>query len=205
MTDDAPKQHAATRDIPDGFIEEVCAWIAMGKSLKSYLDMFGDAYEPRVTMFIVYAWLRRDDNFAECYARAREDRADSHADEMTDIADNATNDVYIKIGKDGRPFAAIDGDAINRARLRIDTRKWIAAKLRPNYYGDKIDVTTGGQQIGKMSGPGGERIAIMQELIDRAAARIGIVPKVTMKPAKLVDVGPVKRKELPAPKVDPFS
>ena len=177
----------------------------MGKSLKSYIETFGDAYEPPVSAFIVYAWLRRDDNFAECYARAKEDRADTHADELIDIADNSTNDVYVAFTQDGKPYAKVDGVVVNRARLMIDTRKWIAAKLRPNYYGDKLDVTTGGAQLGKASGPGGERIALMQELLDRAAARIGVVPKATMKPAKIIDVGPVKRKALPAKEIDPFS
>jgi hypothetical protein len=34
--------------------------------------------------------------------------------------------------------------------MRVDARKWIAAKLKPRKYGDKIDHTTGGEKL-----PGG--------------------------------------------------
>ena len=30
--------------------------------------------------------------------------------------------------------------AINRARLKVDTRKWLASKLVPKVYGNKIDI-----------------------------------------------------------------
>ena len=189
---------APSREIPDGFPEEVCAWISCGKSLKSYLKTFGDAYDPPITAFIVYAWLRRDDSFAELYARAKEDRADAHADEIIDIADNSTDDVYVAYDKNGRPYAKIDGKCVNRSRLMIDSRKWVAAKLRPNYYGDKLDLTSGGAVIGKNKGPGRERVAIIQEILDRAAARIGVVPKASMKRVDVIE-------HQPADKVDPFS
>jgi hypothetical protein len=32
----------------------------------------------------------------------------------------------------------VDHDNINRARLKVDTRKWMAAKLSPKKYGDKL-------------------------------------------------------------------
>jgi hypothetical protein len=35
-----------------------------------------------------------------------------------------------------------NGEAIRRSQLRIDTRKWIASKLKPKKYGDKLDTTT---------------------------------------------------------------
>ena len=34
-----------------------------------------------------------------------------------------------------------NGDAVQRSRLRIDTRKWYASKLAPKKYGDKLDLT----------------------------------------------------------------
>jgi hypothetical protein len=36
---------------------------------------------------------------------------------------------------------------VNRQRLRIDARKWTAAKLRPKQWGDKIDVSVTHTQI----------------------------------------------------------
>ena len=35
----------------------------------------------------------------------------------------------------------IKPEHINRAKLRIDTRKWMAGKLRPKKYGDKLETT----------------------------------------------------------------
>ena len=32
----------------------------------------------------------------------------------------------------------IDNDAINRAKLRVDARKWVAARLAPKKYGDRL-------------------------------------------------------------------
>jgi hypothetical protein len=36
--------------------------------------------------------------------------------------------------------AEAEAGSINRARLRVDTRKWVAAKLRPRRYGDRTAV-----------------------------------------------------------------
>lgn len=73
------------------------------------------------------AHLRR---FREQYARAREMQADTLFDEMLDIADDGVNDY---MGED----ETYNGDAVQRSKLRIDTRKWMAGKLRPKVYGDK--------------------------------------------------------------------
>lgn len=84
----------------------------------------------------VYQWLAENEEFQKHYARAREMQADAIFDECLDIADDASND--FKVNDDGA--VAIDHDAVNRARLKIDTRKWMAGKLRPKKYGDKIEV-----------------------------------------------------------------
>ena len=35
----------------------------------------------------------------------------------------------------------------NDKRIRIDTRKWLLSKLLPKTYGDKLDVTSGGEAL----------------------------------------------------------
>jgi hypothetical protein len=55
------------------------------------------------------------------------------ADEICDIADDASND-YMESGDDGVKY---NGDAVARSKLRVDARKWVAAKLKPKVYGDK--------------------------------------------------------------------
>lgn len=85
----------------------------------------------------IYRWLRENDEFANLYARAKEDQADFLADESIEIADDDSLDVGFT--DEGKPF--VKGENIQRARLRVETRKWLTAKLRPKKYGDKIEQT----------------------------------------------------------------
>lgn len=77
----------------------------------------------------VYQWLMKHKEFAESYARARENQADTLADEINYIADNEPDP--------------------DRARVRIDARKWTASKLKPKKYGNVIDITTNGKDLPK--------------------------------------------------------
>lgn len=97
--------------------DELCTWIATGNSLRSFCKING------MEANTVYRWMRERPDFQQRYARAHEDRADSLADEMCDIAD--------EVAANGGSI-----EAVQAARLRIDTRKWIAAKLRPGRWGE---------------------------------------------------------------------
>ncbi len=99
----------------------------------------------------VFKWLREHKEFSESYARAREAQADFLAEEMLEIADHNDADTVVVYGADGKPKEVEDKEWTNRSRLRVDTRKWIASKLRPKKYGDKIDVTTDDQPINKVT------------------------------------------------------
>ena len=73
----------------------------------------------------VYNWLAESDHpFLQRYTRAREIQAERLADEIVSIADDEAKDV--------------PGDAVRRSHLRVESRKWVAAKLLPKKYGDKI-------------------------------------------------------------------
>ena len=85
----------------------------------------------------VHLWLLKHAAFLEQYTRAREVQADTHVDEMIDIADNANND-WMKRNGGGDAGWRENGDSANRARLRVDTRKWIAARMAPKKYGERI-------------------------------------------------------------------
>lgn len=69
----------------------------------------------------VCRWLAKDAEFSEQYARAREAQADALFDDCLDIADKGTK-------------ALADH---NDRRLQIDTRKWMAGKLKGK-YSDKV-------------------------------------------------------------------
>jgi len=82
-------------------------------------------------------WLALPAN-AATYALAREARADRLAEEILAIADDGSNDTFVDSGGEKRT----DHDAIARSKLRVDARKWLASKMFPSKYGDKLDVKT---------------------------------------------------------------
>jgi len=91
----------------------------------------------------VLRWLRDDkDGFCTQYARAKEEQADFMIEEMIDIADDGSNDL-IETEKGQQE----NKEVVNRSKLRVETRKWIASKLKPKKYGDKVDITTGGEKL----------------------------------------------------------
>lgn len=101
-------------------VEVILEQMALGKSLRSICRAKG--------MPSIYSVLRRlgtDAEFAQQYARARECRADLFAEEITEIADNP-------------------GLAPDDKRVRMNSRKWAAGKMKPKAYGEKqvIETTT---------------------------------------------------------------
>ena len=83
-------------------------------------------------------WCAADERLAIAYAAARDVGADAIAAECLSIADDATGDVYIETDGAGVDRAKVDGDVIQRAKLRIETRLKLLAKWNPKQYGDKI-------------------------------------------------------------------
>ena len=114
--------------------------IAQGQSVRSIC-----AKKDMISMQTFFRWLRENDKFREQYARACEERSYMHAEDIIEIADNATNDYMEKLEGDGYIF---NSENVQRSRLRIDTRKWLMSKLNPKVYGDKLDMTTNGNDIG---------------------------------------------------------
>lgn len=111
--------------------------ISKGKSLKSILD----TNKQMPSRPIIYEWLNNanknfDKEFLNNYTRATQDRADVLVEEIISIADDQEGDVYI----DDEGRKQTNHNVINRARLRVDSRKWIAGKMKPKKYGDKLDL-----------------------------------------------------------------
>lgn len=92
---------------------------------------------------MVFRWLADDRyiTFRESYVRAREAQADALFDEMLNIADDGSNDWMEKRREDGSLETAVNHEHISRSKLRVDTRKWMAAKLAPKKYGEKLQHT----------------------------------------------------------------
>lgn len=97
----------------DDLAAKLCEHVADGLSLKEACELPG--MPSRAT---AYKWLAAHTSFADMYARAREERADLVADEIITIADTEPDP--------------------QKARNRIDARKWWAARVNPRQYGDKL-------------------------------------------------------------------
>jgi len=85
----------------------------------------------------IYAWKRTYEEFSANLERAREDSADAFAEQALEKADDDSGD-------DGN-------DSVQRSRLQVDMRKWLAAKFAPHRYGDfnKTEVNhTGKVELG---------------------------------------------------------
>jgi hypothetical protein len=124
--------------------DTICGLIAERKSLRQIASIEG---MPR--MSTIMEWMLKGERgdeqyraFAEQYARAKEMMAEFFEDDMLEIADNKTDDFKrdasgnIVFDEAGNPV--IDHAGVARAKLQIDTRKWIASKLKPKKYGDKV-------------------------------------------------------------------
>lgn len=112
----------------------LCAELAEGRSLRSVCEA-----DDMPSKSVVFKWLSKHEDFVDQYARAKEEAADSLVDEILDIADDARNDWMAIHGNGDAEAYKLNGEAIQRSRLRVDSRKWIASKLKPKKYGEKVD------------------------------------------------------------------
>lgn len=133
---------------PSSFTEEmadrICEMLAEGQSLRAIC-----AAEDMPSQSAVFRWLadERRATFRQQYARAREAQADALFDEMLDIADDGSNDWMERKRQDGSTDEVLNSEHVQRSKLRIDARKWMASKLNPKVYGDKLDVTSGNEPL----------------------------------------------------------
>lgn len=130
---------------PSGYTPElsdiICSRLANGESLRTICKD-----EDMPCKATVFNWMRTNKEFLDQYARAKEEAADALVEEMLDIADDGANDWMEKHDSDGACVGYhLNGEHVQRSKVRIDTRKWIAAKLKPKKYGDRVDhdVTVG--------------------------------------------------------------
>lgn len=84
-----------------------------------------------------YAKLAQDDDAAKRYARAKELGCASLSDEILDIADSPQRGIKTTTKADGS-METVEGDMVDRARLQVDSRKWLLSKLVPKKYGDAL-------------------------------------------------------------------
>lgn len=120
----------------------ICKLIASGQPLTRICTL-----ENMPCMSTVMNWLWQEspyrEDFLERYARAREQQAEILADQIISIADDDSEDIIYIEGNDASGMTAIpkaNREFIQRSNLRVEARKWVAAKLLPKKYGDKKEV-----------------------------------------------------------------
>lgn len=105
------------------YLPEIGAKVAEELSKGRYLKDIAD--EVGVNASTILMWAARDiQGFRDIYARAREAQMEAWSHELTELADSAT-----------------DKENVNSVRLRIDTRKWLMARIYAKRYGDKVGLT----------------------------------------------------------------
>lgn len=119
---------------------EIAARIAKGEPLR---QICRDEHMPHWT--VVYDWQTANKDFSLRIAHARELGEEAIAQECMEIADNATNDWMEKQGKDGTELYQLNGEHIQRSKLRIETRLKLLAKWNPRKWGEKVDLNHGVQ------------------------------------------------------------
>jgi hypothetical protein len=109
----------------------------------------------------VYGWLQTNPEFKAKYREAREAQMYGLADDLMDIANDGRNDWMERNGKDGTPGYVLNGEHVQRSRLRIDTIKFLLAKMLPKEFGDTVKA--------EISGPNGGPIEVKDTDLARRA------------------------------------
>lgn len=134
-------------------VDIICERIADGESLRKIcLD------EDMPSKATVFKWLGKHEEFADQYTRARESQADALFDEILHIAD--TPQIGQKSVSKATGLEITEADMIEHRRLQVDARKWMAGKLRPKKYGEKITQ--------EHTGPDGGPVIVRSTPVDEA-------------------------------------
>jgi hypothetical protein len=130
----APKRPVGRPSIySQDLVDEICRRLSLGEGLASICRDEGMPAQSQI-----YVWLNRHPDFQEAYVRAREEQAETHADQIVAIADETPETVPV-YDKDGNQIdIKLDSAYIAWQKQRIDARKWNAAKQRPKKYGDRV-------------------------------------------------------------------
>lgn len=140
MTNETAAEPASRSKFTKETGDVICERISNGESLRAICD--DEGMPDKATVF---RWLSSNADFCDQYARAREAQADAIFDDILTIADDGQNDWMEKKDAEGENIGwRENGEAIRRSQLRIEARKWMAGKLKPKKYGEKLDLNVSG-------------------------------------------------------------
>lgn len=163
MASDEKKPHGRPTLYTEEIEREVLERLSAGEALK---QICRDDHMPHEAT--VRKWAREDvpEGFYTRYTRARNLGLDSMADETLDIAHDGSNDWMEREDEKGRVQISLNGEHVQRSRLRVDTMKWYLSKMAPKRYGERVELT------GRDGGPIDFRDVTTGDLVDRLNALI---------------------------------
>lgn len=86
-------------------------------------------------------WKSSRPEFRNAFALARRELADVLAFQSVEIADDGSGDARLIERKDGSTYVVQDQEFAARSKLRTEVRRWLAGKLAPDVYGERVDAT----------------------------------------------------------------
>lgn len=115
----------------DELANDICTRLGLGESLRKIcLD------EDMPSLRIVMYWLTTKPDFLQQYTRAREIQAETQFDELIDIVDQPPELSHITNSKGELIEVKFDSSYVQWMKLRVDTRKWTAARMAPKKYAE---------------------------------------------------------------------
>lgn len=109
--------------------------IANGATLTATCSMPGFP-----TPWVLRRWCGERPDFAEALNMAQEVRAAVLVDQAQDIADDASNDYIMVLRPDGRYEEVVNHANVQRSKLKVEVRKWVAGRLHRAAWGDSKQV-----------------------------------------------------------------
>jgi hypothetical protein len=103
--------------IPQETRNKILELLSEGKSLRTACTETG------VHLQTALFWCRQDEEWRQAYLNAKQEGADALADSISELADQAIR----------------EPEKANAIRVAIEAKKWIASKLKPKSYGDRIE------------------------------------------------------------------
>jgi hypothetical protein len=141
-------------------IDKICNYIIEGKSVNAICRMRG---MPNRTT--IGKWLEKYPEFSDRYIRAKQIQTYFNADELMDMAKDC----------DGN-----SSSAVQKAKLLVDTQKWISSRMLPKIYGEQTKQIQVEQVINTKA---------LDEVLDKVKSLS------QPKPKELIDITPIPQVE----------
>ena len=110
-------------DMTDELFDEICERMVDGESVRTICK---DDHMPAISTLMKI--LNQNPDRSAQYARALQMRADAMFEEIMDISDDGSNDPTSIV---------LNGEHVQRSKLRVDSRKWALGRMNPKKYGEK--------------------------------------------------------------------